>query len=142
MPLHHHQRKKRIKKLDKKVYTINETASAKPKLIISKTKLDKMKLINEQTKAAKKKKKHTHTQNLILGEFSFDPKQLLNKRLIFDTSIIEKDIIIDRIINAIVNSYDNKYWMEHKPGAKCFTIRLENEIKELLKEARALFTNL
>ena len=141
MPLHHHQRKKRIKKLDKKVHTINETASAKPKLIISKTKLDKMKLIHEQTKAAQKKT-HTHTQNLILAEFSFDPKQLLNKRLIFDTSIIEKDIIIDRIINAIANSYDNKYWMEHKPGAKCFTIRLENEIKELLKEARALFTNL
>ena len=126
MPLHHHQRKKRIEKLDKKVHTINEIASAKPKLIISKTKLDKMKLIHEQTKAAQKKT-HTHTQNLILAEFSFDPKQLLNKRLIFDTSIIEKDIIIDRIINAIANSYDNKYWMEHKPGAKCFTIRLENE---------------
>ena len=54
MPLHHHQQKKRIEKLDKKVHTINEIASAKPKLIISKKKLDKMKLINEQTKAAKK----------------------------------------------------------------------------------------
>ena len=75
----------------------------------------------------KQKLQKKNTQNLILGEFNFDPKQLLNKRLIFDTSIIEKDIIIDRIINAIANSYDNKYWMEHKPGAKCFTIRLENE---------------
>ena len=74
-----------------------------------------------------KKKKNTHTQNLILGEFSFDPKQLLNKRLIFDTSIIEKDIIIDRIINAIGKPYDNKYWIEHKPETKCFTLRLENE---------------
>ena len=122
MPLHHHQRKKRIEKLDKKVHTINEIASAKPKLIISKRKLDKMKLINEQTKAPKK-----NTQNLILGEFNFDPKQLLNKRLIFDTLIIEKDIIIDRTINAIGKPYDNKYWIEHKPGTKCFTLRLENE---------------
>ena len=86
-------------------------------------------MINEIDKWTNKSCKKKNTQNLILGEFNFDPKQLLNKRLIFDTSIIEKDIIIDRIINAIAISkpYDNKYWIEHKPETKCFTLRLENE---------------
>ena len=45
------------------------------------------------------------------GEFNFDPKRILNKRLIFHTTIIDKEIIMDRIIDAINDPYleNDKY---------------------------------
>ena len=36
----------------------------------------------------------------MLGEFDFTPRQILNKTLIFDTSKIDEEIIIDRIIDT------------------------------------------
>ena len=78
-----------------------------------------MKFINEQIKAE-------NTKNLMLGNFHFNPKLMLNKRLIFDATIIDVEIIKDRIIDAINNSYNDKYWIEHKPGTHYFTLRLEN----------------
>ena len=62
----------------------------------------------------------------MLGEFNFDPKRILNKTLIFDTSIIVEEIIIDRIIDAINDPFSDKYWIEHKPGINHFTLRLED----------------
>ena len=56
-----------------------------------------MKFINEQIKAE-------NTKNLMLGNFHFDPKLMLNKRLIFDTTIVDVEIIKDKIIDAINNS--------------------------------------
>ena len=35
-------------------------------------------------------------------------------------------MIIDKIIDAINNPYDNEYWIEHKLGMNYFTLRLEN----------------
>ena len=80
-----------------------------------------MKFINEQIKAG-----NENTENLMLGDFNFDPKLMLNKRLIFDTTITDEDIIISRIIDAIDNSYNDEYWITHKPGTNYFTLRLEN----------------
>ena len=62
------------------------------------------------------------------GEFNFDPKRILNQRLIFHTTIIDKEIIMDRIIDAVNDPYleNDKYWIEHKPGTNYFTLRLEN----------------
>ena len=45
----------------------------------------------------------------MLGNFNFDPKLILNKRLIFDTTITDEEIIIDRTIDAINNTYNDKY---------------------------------
>ena len=67
-----------------------------------------------------------NTENLMLDNFNFDPKLILNKRLIFDTTIIDQEIIIDRIIDAINNPYNKEYWLEHKPGTNYFTLKLEN----------------
>ena len=67
-----------------------------------------------------------NTKNLMLDNFNFDPKLILNKRLIFDTTIIDQEIIIDRIIDAINNPYNKEYWFEHKPGTNYFTLKLEN----------------
>ena len=86
-----------------------------------KKKIDKIKFINEQIKAANK-----NTKNLMLGNFNFDPKVILNKRLIFDTTIIDKETIIYRIIDATGNPYNDECWIKHKPGTNYFTPRLEN----------------
>ena len=80
-----------------------------------------MRNINNQIRAA-----NENTENLLLGEFNFDPKDILNKKLIFDTPIIGEEIIIDRIIDAINDPFNDKYWPEHKPGTNCFTLRLED----------------
>ena len=50
--------------------------------------------------------------NLLLGKFDFDPRKSLNKTLIFDTSVLDED----RIIDAINDPFIDKYWIEHKPG--------------------------
>ena len=119
MPLHPRERKIRLENLDQKVDIVNEIASAKPKPVKAKRNTDKMKFINEQIKAE-------DTENLMLGNVDFDTKLMLNKRLIFNTTIIDVEIIKDRIIDAINNSYNNKYWIEHKPGTHYFTLRLKN----------------
>ena len=42
-----------------------------------------------------KKLQMKNTKNLILSNFNFDPKLILNKRLIFNTTIMDKEIITD-----------------------------------------------
>ena len=74
---------KKAGKLDQKVNTVNEIASAKPKPIKAKRKLDKMRFVNEQLIKLQIKT----PKNLMLGNFNFDPKLILNIRLIFNTTI-------------------------------------------------------
>ena len=93
-----------------------------PKMLVkTKTNTDKMKNINRKTKAA-----NENTRNLMVGEFNFDPKEILNKTLIFDNSVVDEEVIIDRIIDAINDPFNDKYWIEHKPGINYFTLRLED----------------
>ena len=61
----------------------------------------------------------------MLGEFNSDAKEILDKTLIFDTSMIDEEIIADRIIDAINDPFIDKYWIEHEPGTNYFTLRLE-----------------
>ena len=46
----------------------------------------------------------------MLGEFDFDPQKILNKTLIFDTSKIEEEIIVERIIDAL-NDKNNEFYI-------------------------------
>ena len=116
MPLHPCERKKRLGKFNQNVNIVSEIASAKRKPIKAKKEIDKTKFINEQIKAANK-----NTKNLMLGNFNFDRKVILNKRLIFDTTIIDKETIIYRIIDATGNPYNDECWIKHKPGTNYFT---------------------
>ena len=100
---------------------VNAIASSKPKPIKGKRKIDKIKFLNEQIKAA-----NENTENLLLGEFNSDLKEILNKRLIFNTTIVNEEIVIDRIIGAINNPYSDEYWIEHTPVINYFMLRLEN----------------
>ena len=108
VPLHLPKKLQRLAEIDEKVHFIKERASTKPKKFVqTKRKINKMKNINDQVMAANK-----NTDNLMLGEFNFDTKKILNKT--------------DRIIDAINNPYNDEYWIEHKPGTNCFTLRLED----------------
>ena len=49
---------------------------------------------------------------LMSGKFSFDPKKILNKTLLFDTEKINENIIMDRIIEALPPANDELY-IEH-----------------------------
>ena len=49
-----------------------------------------MKNINNQIRAAKE-----NTEDLMLGEFNFHPKQILNKILIFNITLIGEEIKIE-----------------------------------------------
>ena len=69
----------------KKVHFIKEVAGTTTKLLVkSKRKIDKMKNINNQIRAANK-----NTENPMLREFISDPKQIFNKILIFDATIVD-----------------------------------------------------
>ena len=39
--------------------------------------------------------------------------------------MIDDEIIVDRITDAINDPFIDKYWIEHKPGTNYFTLRLE-----------------
>ena len=86
-----------------------------------------MKNINRKTKAA-----NENTRNLMIGEFNFNPKEILNKTLIFDTSI-------DRIIDAVNYPFNDKYRIEYKPGANYFTLRLEDGKYKSTERSKNIF---
>ena len=58
--------------------------------------------------------KNESTENLVLGEFNFDPKEILNKKVIFDTTITDEEIITDRLIDAINDLFNDKYWINQQ----------------------------
>ena len=58
--------------------------------------------------------KNESTENLLLGEFNFDPKEILNKKVIFDTTITDEEIITDRLIDAINDLFNDKYWINQQ----------------------------
>ena len=56
--------------------------------------------------------KKTNTKKSMIGNFDFDPKKKkknLNKTLLFDTSTIDEEVIIDKIIDGINNPFNDKY---------------------------------
>ena len=80
-----------------------------------------MKNINKKTKAT-----NENTKNLMTGEFNFDLKEILDKTLIFDTPMVDEEVVMNRIIDAINDSFNDKYWIEHKPSTNYFTLTLED----------------
>ena len=41
-------------------------------------------------------------------------------------SMVDEEVIMDRIIGAINDPFNDKDWIEHKPGTNYFTFRLED----------------
>ena len=51
------------------------------------------------------KKSVDNTSLMMVGEFNFNPKTMLNKRLIFDRTIVDKETIMDKIIEGLNDTY-------------------------------------
>ena len=49
------------------------------------------------------------------GEFNFSPKKKLNKTLIFDTTKINEEIKVGKIIEALIDKTNNEFYIEHSP---------------------------
>ena len=82
-----------------------------------------MRLINDQVEAA-----INNSLMLMDGKFNFNPKKILNKKLIFDISMVNEETIIDKVKEGFDDPYleNYKYWTEHEPGSNYFTLRLED----------------
>ena len=83
-----------------------------------------------------------NTANLMVGEFDFSPRKILNRTLIFDTTIINEEIIIGRIIDAIGDKYNDKYYIEHNPQQIILPWEQTMEDKKILKETKNIFNSL
>ena len=55
----------------------------------------------------------------------FDPKKILNKTLLFDTSKIDEELIMDKIIQALPPDSDESY-IEHPEGSNSLTLKRED----------------
>ena len=62
---------------------------------------------------------------LMRGKFVFDPEDFLNKTVLFDTSKIDEEKIIDRILENIPGDNDDIYLI-HEPGTNAFSLRRED----------------
>ena len=87
MPFHPRERLKRLAKGGDKLHFVREVSSVKPKHSSkTKRKIEKMKLTNDQIEAS-----INNLSMLMDGEFNFIPQKILNKRLIFDISMVDEE---------------------------------------------------
>ena len=63
---------------------------------------------------------------LMRGEFDFNLKKILNKTLIFNTTKINEEIIMDKIIEALNYKTNDEFYIEHTAGSNYFTLKQED----------------
>ena len=61
-----------------------------------------------------------------MGEFDFNPQNVLNKTLIFDTKKINEEIIMNKIIEALSDKKNDVFFIEHPIVSNYFTLKREN----------------
>ena len=57
------------------------------------------------------------------GKFDFSFKNILNKTILFDTSKINQEEIMDKIIN---DSLNDEYYIDHPEGSNSFILKRED----------------
>ena len=67
-----------------------------------------------------------NVSKLMREEFNFSPKKILNKTLIFDSTKMDEEIIMDKIIEALNYKTNDKFYIEHPPGSNYFTLKRED----------------
>ena len=66
-----------------------------------------------------------NVSTLMQGKFIFDPEHFKNKTVLFDTSKVDEEQIIDRILENISGDNDDIY-LVHKPGTNASSLRCED----------------
>ena len=62
---------------------------------------------------------------LMGGKFVFDPEVFLNKTVLFDTSKVSEEKIVDKILESLPAD-NNSIYLTHKPGRNSFSLRRED----------------
>ena len=73
----------------------------------------------------KKGKLPDDVTTLMNGKFNFDPQKILSKTMLFHTTKIDEEIIMDRIIEALPQTNDECY-IEHPVTSNSFTLKRED----------------
>ena len=113
VPVHPRDRLKRAARQQKEVEFIKQVPlhpKERLKRMDKKLKHPRDRMKNKELQIAK-----DNFSALMIGKFSFDPKKILNKILLFDTKKIDENIIMDRIIEALPPTND-KFFIEHPVG--------------------------
>ena len=67
-----------------------------------------------------------NVSRMMRGEFYFSPAKILNKTLIFDTLKINGEEIMDRIIDALNDKYNDEFYIENPESSNYFTLKRED----------------
>ena len=67
-----------------------------------------------------------NVSKLMRGEFFFSIKNILYKTLLPDTSKINKEIIMDKIIESLNDPLNDEYYMDHPDGTNSLTLKQED----------------
>ena len=67
-----------------------------------------------------------NASRLMTVEFDFLIKNISKKTLLFDTSKIKKEVIIDKITELLNNALNDKYYIDHPDGTNSFTLKRED----------------
>lgn len=63
-----------------------------------------------------------NSEILLKVKFNFSPKKILNKSILFDTSCIDEEKVIDKILEALLAD-KNKLYVLQEPGTNTFTLK-------------------
>ena len=64
-------------------------------------------------------------KTLLKGKFNFSPKKILNKTILFDTSPIDEEKVMDKILEDFPAD-SNELYVLHEPGTTAFTLKHED----------------
>ena len=62
-----------------------------------------------------------NVSKLMRGEFNFCKN--INKTLLFDTSKINEEVIMDKIFKSLNDPLNDEYYIEHPDGKNAFTLK-------------------
>ena len=138
VPVHPWDRSKKVFEANEKFELIKQVPLHQRERLKKKSKVtihsrDRLKKADSKLKHPRNKMKNIEGQigrdnvsKLMRGEFDFSPKKILNKTLIFDTSKINKEIIMNRIIDALNDKTNDEFYIEHPVGSNYFTLNWED----------------
>ena len=66
-----------------------------------------------------------NAKTLLKGNCDISPQKILNKTTLFDTSCINEEKIMDKILEALPADNDEVYVL-HEPGTNTFTLKRED----------------
>ena len=122
VPLHPRDRLKELTKDDDVVFI--KQVHLHPRL---KKKTIKLKLINPGNKMKMEALQIAaeNAETLLKGKFNFSPQKILNKTMLFDTSRINEEKVMDKFLEALPVNKDELYIL-HKLGTNAFTLKRED----------------